>query len=504
MENYNRYLYFSVFITGAAVLIIEVAAVRMLSPYYGSSLYVFSSVLTIILSALSIGYWVGGMRADKKHSVDELFKIITLSGLTVLALELVALIILPKVGVDLGAKFGPLILSMGLFFIPAFLLGIVSPYIIKIQSLTTKSEKIGSVVGKTFFWGTTGSIAGSLLTGYWLIPTFGVQKSVLAVAFALIILGVVMPILLRRPLNKKWILVVLLISVSLTFAVKSYAKNSNAGYLYLGEGLYSSIKIHDSVLNNRIIRILNRDTNNSSAIFLSGDELVFDYTKFVEFYSHLKPDSKNFLMLGGGAYTVPRRLSKLDPNLDMDVVEIEPVLYELAQIYFDFKPTENIKNYSMDARIFLNQTDKKYDVIFADTFGTDLAAPFHLTTFEFYKLAQSHMTENSLLIINYIGTPNGPRPSLTGSLIKTITTVFPNTKAYALNPEEKTEVQNIIFISRNGEQKINLEDQVLYSTYQTDRKISDLEIDLSVYDLEEEYLMTDDHAPVEKLMAKQR
>lgn len=504
MKNLNFYLFGTVFITGAGVLILEVAAVRLLSPYYGSSLYVFSSVLTVILAALSFGYWVGGRRADRKHSLDDLFQIITLSGLLVLMLEWLAIVWLPSIALTLGPKIGPLVFSLGLFFVPAFLLGTVSPYIIKIQSLHTSPGLIGSVVGQTFFWGTAGSIVGSLLTGFWLIPRLGVQKTILLVAVTLIALGVIMPLILKRRLKTSWVVFVFSAAAILLLGVKTYAGKLGEDYLYSGEGIYSSIKIQDRSLDGQTIRTLNRDTNNSSAIYLHSDELVYNYAKFALLYETLKPDAENFLMLGGGAYTVPRSISASDPDLLIDVVEIEPVLYELAQTYFDFTPTDQISNYAMDARVFLHQTDQQYDVIFADTFGTDLAAPFHLTTLEFYQLAQSRLKADGVLIMNYVGAPKGTRPSLTGSVAKTLLTVFSNTKAYALRADSPRALQNIIFISRNGSAEIDLDKYLFHSRQDTTVELGEIELDLNAYQTDFEYLLTDDHAPVEYLMEKQR
>lgn len=504
MDKRNRLLFTTVFLTGAGVLILEIAAVRMLTPYYGSSLAVFSSVLSIILAALSVGYWYGGKRADRLHSFDDLYRIITISGVLVLLLLLIAQVVLPKIALSVGASLGPLIFSSAFFFAPAFLLGIVSPYIIKLQSEATASDKLGSVVGQTFFWGTVGSISGSLLTGFWLLPSFGVQQTISGVGILLIVVGLLVPLLIRRPKQVLFSVATLSLMILLLLASQQFAKQQAAQYVFYGEGRYSSIKISDVILNGRIARLLNRDTNNSSATYLTDDEPVFNYIRFATLYKELHTETKSMLMLGGGAYTLPRYLAKTDPELALDIVEFEPVLFQLAQTYFDYTPTATTRNFSLDARVFLAQTDTTYDVIFADTFGTDLAAPFHLTTVEFYELLRSRLNPDGILILNYVGIPKTTRPSLTGSVIKTLNAVFPTLSAFGMQARDQTKLQNIMFVARNGETPLRTEDIILQTAAGEMVPIDNLALDIKSFQPAFEYILTDDHAPVERLMAKQR
>ncbi|MEM9336863.1 MAG: fused MFS/spermidine synthase [Patescibacteria group bacterium] len=501
--NQNRLLYLTVFLTGAGVLIIEVAAVRVLTPFYGSSLYVFSAVLTTILTALSLGYWFGGQRSDKRHSLTDLFSIITLSGVLVLLFELLTIITVPLIASALPPTFGPLVFAFGLFFLPAFLLGMVSPYVIKLQSLSTDPEHIGSVVGGTFFWGTVGSILGSIAAGFWLIPFYGVQNSIVAVGLGLVLTGLIIPAVLRKPLSTNRWLVGLFITAVIVSLISLVEDNDARNVVFKTEGIYSSITVSDTQHTGRPMRLLNRDTNNSSAIFLDGTDLVFSYTRFIELYQELVDDPQSLLVLGGGAYTVPRTLSIINPELAIDVVEIEPKLFEIAQTYFDYTPTENTRNFNQDARVFLSRSEDTYDIIFSDLFSTDLAAPFHLSTVEFYQEIYDHLSEDGVLILNYVGRPKGPRPSLTGSMVKTITSVFPNAVAYGLNNNDDV-FQNIIFIASKGERPIDLSDYAMVNNYGENVPLEQLALNLDSYDREREILLTDDFAPVSRLMAKQK
>ena len=170
MTEIKRYsLPVIVFLTGAAVLIIEVVAVRILSPYYGNTIFTVSSILSVILAALSFGYYLGGKLADKKASLSWFFGTIAASGLTVLLLHCLGLLVLPILSGLFSITYGPLISSAILFMIPALLLGTLSPYAIKLQSENFPKLGLGSLTGEIFFWSTMGSITGSLLAGFVLI-----------------------------------------------------------------------------------------------------------------------------------------------------------------------------------------------------------------------------------------------------------------------------------------------------------------------------------------------
>lgn len=492
----NKILFGTVFITGAAVLILEVAAVRILSPIYGSSLYVLSSVLTVILGALSVGYWYGGKRADKEHSIDALYTIITISGVTVLGLLLISKWLLPTFGPTLPTTIGPLLFSLGLFFIPSFLLGIVSPYIIKLQSLTTPTEKIGTVVGATFFWGTLGSIFGSLATGFILIPNFGVTQTIVMVSAGLMLLGLLTPLFIGGQNNKKKIVVTFILAAIISNTIYHF-EPIDKNTIYEAEGIYSNIKIKNTLIENRPGRILLRDTNQSSAIFLGSKKISFPYLRFSLLYDTLVANPKRALFLGGGAYTAPRTLAYQNPNLKIDVVEIEPILFTLAQQYFDLGDTSNITNYVMDARVFLNQHQEiKYDFIFGDVFSTNQAPPFHLTTQEFYAAVADHLSPDGVFILNTVGSIETIKPSISGSTAKTLQSVFPTIATYGLN-EDLTSLQNIVFIARNNTNPIDINLFKLLSVVGNTYKIP-----ITDFKFEDELLLTDDHAPIEFLMSR--
>ncbi len=513
-RNIRYFLYGTVFLTGLAVLVVEVTAVRILSPYFGSSLYVLSSVLTVILGALSVGYYVGGKLSDRYPRQELLFGIIALSGVTVLASEFASLLLLPYTESIFSIITGPLFLAMVLFFTPAFLLGIVSPYVIKLQSLVTKSDEIGSVVGATFFWGTFGSITGSLLTGFVLVPFLGITLTVVSTGVGLCVLGLGGMFVVRSLQNRgtvstkiwRFVFVIVLTATILFLLIESIAHAYAYPYtvVHRSDGLYSQLLVYEMDYREHDLRVLKQDTNNSSATYLDSYDLVFGYTQFAEFYQLLKPDTKHFLMIGAGSYSIPRTLVARNPTIQVTVSDLEPTLLPLAQEYFDLSDITRIQSVFIDGRVFLSRSTTTYDVIFGDAFGTDLSIPAHLATQEFFTEVKEHLTDEGIFMMNYIGTLQGETPTLTGSLTKTLRSVFPNLAMYVFEKDKPNERQNIMFIARNGSSPIELPDVQVLETNGARLTVEDMEILPSALNLKDEFMLTDDHAPVEYLMLAQQ
>lgn len=427
-----------------------------------------------------------------------------------------ALLILPHMSGVFSVMSGPLFFGILFFFIPAFLLGVVSPYVIKLQSQISKNDEIGTVVGMTFFWGTFGSIFGSLLTGFVLVPYLGVTKSVVSTGVILVLLGIGGLMYMRKLYSQRpdfsnllkhkqqlFILCVLCATILLCVLIQSVGFSYPHTVVHRSDGLYSQLLVYEIGDERNIVRALKQDTNNSSATHLSSYDLIFGYTQFSEFYFRLKPDTENFLMIGAGTYSVPRTLVARNPQIEVTVSELEPTLLPLAQQYFDLHDVSRIHTEFVDGRVLLTRSTTTYDIIFGDAFGTDHSIPAHLATREFFIELKKDLAPEGIFMLNYIGTLNTEAPTLTGSLLKTLQSVFPNIKMYAFEKETPLERQNIMFIARNGIMPINLEGAQIRLAYGKHLSVSDMEVSLSQFESEAEYLLTDDHAPIEYLMLAQ-
>lgn len=493
----------TVFLTGACVLIVEVVATRVLSPFYGNTIFTVSSVISVILAALSLGYYAGGRFADRHPSPRWFFGIILLSGLVLLLFHFVGNAALPVLGYALSISAGPLISSLLLFFLPAFLLGTLSPYAVKLQSLETPAAGIGSVAGKIFFWSTLGSIIGSILAGFVLIPHFGVHQIIVANAIALILLGAVPLLLLggsRRPVLP--VVVVILLAGIGTYASHSVPKN----VVYSKDGTYEKITIYDEQLSGRPARFFEQDRSQSGAMFLDSDnpkDLAEDYTKYYSLYKVFDPGIKNALVIGGGAYSIPKALLADLPDASVDVSEIEPSLYGLAKQYFGLSDDPRLHSYTEDGRRLLHDSDKKYDMIFSDVYYSLYSIPEHFTTEEFFQIAKDRLGENGIFVANMIGDLSRQEPSLIMSEIKTFQTVFPNSYFFAVQSPDITTPQNIIFVGYNSDTRIDLgSPSILANPDPALSSLRDKEIDMRRFDLSPYPILTDNYSPVEYLTGK--
>lgn len=506
MEKFLRQnlLPISVFITGACVLIIEVVAIRILSPHYGNTIFTVSSVISVILAALSVGYYAGGKFADRHPSLRWFFGIILVSGIVLLAFHLLGTIILPILSFGLSLATGPLVSSLLLFFFPALLLGTLSPYAVKLQSVQFPEQGVGSVAGKIFFWSTLGSIIGSLLAGFILIPHFGIDNIIIATGIVLFILGLI-PLTIFG-FDKKRLFQSLFAGVLLTVIILFAVQQLRGDILYGKDGVYEKITIYDGMYAGRPTRFFQQDRSRSGAMFLDSNDptdLVYGYTKYYSVYKVFKPDVQNILVIGGGAYSMPKALLAELPNAVVDVSEIEPSLFNLAKEYFGVKDNSRLQNYTEDGRRLLRDSEKKYDLIFSDVYYSFLSIPAHFTTQEFFSIAKEKLANNGVFIANLIGDLSRQRPSLIMAEIKTFQSVFPNSYFFAVESPKKTTSQNIILVGYNSNKKIDLSaDALLQNTNPIISSLQNKAIDIDRFDLSPYPILTDNFSPVEYLTSK--
>ncbi|HJQ07944.1 MAG TPA: fused MFS/spermidine synthase [Candidatus Saccharimonadales bacterium] len=493
----------AVFITGASVLVVEVVAVRVLSPYYGNTMYTVSSVISVILLALSFGYYAGGKLADRFPSLKWFFGIIFISGLTLLLFHFLGAGLLPYVSLTLSNATGPLVSAILLFLLPAVLLGTLSPYAVKLQSVYAPKQGVGSVAGNIFFWSTLGSITGSLLAGFVLIPHFGITQILIATGIVLSLLGL-LPLLVAGIAKKYWRMSLFGLGIMLAVTMLGLpATNSNI--VYTKDGMYEKITIYDGKQNGRPVRFFQQDHSHSGAMFLDSSDptdLVYGYTHYYGLYNLFTPRVDNALVIGGGAYSIPKALLHELPQATVDVSEIEPSLHAIAKQYFNLQETPRLHNYAQDGRRLLRDSPDKYDLIFSDVYYSFYSVPAHFTTQEFFRVAKDGLRENGVFIASMIGDLSRRQPSLIMSEIKTFRSVFPNSYFFAVESPSKTLSQNIIFVGYNSDNKVTINDAALDDhPYRLIRSLPDQQLDLNRFDLSPYPVLTDNFSPVDYMTA---
>lgn len=491
----ERILLFIVFITGAAVLVLEVAATRILASYFGNTIFTVSSAISVILLALSIGYYIGGRLADQRGSERMLHLLITLGGISVYILDLLNMFVVPWLSRYLSLQYGPMIVSLLLFFLPGFLLGTLSPLVAKLQKARLQKEGIGKITGDVFFWSTLGSIIGSLVTGFYLIPTFGVNQIIMGTGVVLFTMGVLglMSQQMDSVLKKK--LMILLFFLPLAFSFLIIRNEPHKNVVYAKDGVYGDIVIFDNYFAGKPARFLRQDRDASSAMFHESPELVYNYTKYYAVYQLINSDIQHALVIGGGAYSVPKALLEHDADVIVDVAEIEPELFALGKKYFRVPENARLRNHVEDGRRFLQQTETIYDVIFTDAFHTSI--PAHLTTKEFFQLSKNKLSPNGMYIMNLVGSLSGTKPSFIFSEIKTFRSVYPNSYFFAARDISLPDIQSVIMVGYNGNEKIDFASLVQKTDNAFLQAIPAHQIPVEQYDFTDHPVFTDNYAPVE-------
>lgn len=491
-------LLLSVTLAGMAVLIIEITAIRMLAPFFGNSIFTISSVIGIILAALGLGYYLGGSLADRRPSVVSFFSLIVIAGLSVLLLQFFNAVLLPGIAYKLSLIDGPLIVSLLMFFLPAMFLAMLSPFAITLLHAREADKGVGNASGLVFFWSTLGSIAGSLSTGFLLIPHWGIGNIIVGTGSGLVLLGAV-GLLMTRKLPKILPLGLMLLGVICGVVVRQGGMVRSE--VYAADGLYEKIVIRDIPYRDRTARILLQDLNVSGGLYLDDGSMAFDYTRYFDLYRLFVPELKAALAIGGGAYSVPRSILRDSPHAIVDVAEIDPSLHALALRYFDLPDDARLRNHVIDGRRFLHDTAERYDLIFSDAYRSFISAPPQFATLEFFQLARSRLKEDGVLIANFYGSLAPDTRATIYSVFRTMRAAFPQVYVIATVNPASEELQNFIFVGHNASNPDRRADlrraaAMKFATPML-RNVAALEWRAADALLDSHPVLTDDFAPVE-------
>lgn len=475
----------TVFFGGAIVMILELVGSRILAPYVGTSILVWTSLIGVILGSLSLGYYLGGKIADKKASFRILSLIIFSAAILITLTAVIKNPVLTLIENSVSDLRLSSVLSTIVLFTPAsVMLGMISPYAVKLKLHNLSST--GQTVGNLYAISTIGSIVGTFLAGFVLITYFGNTNLLLILSATLVLASLLVTTNLKL---KATILIATVIGI-IGFAIQS-SKEAEAIEL---NTTYSYVKIHDGFINSDPVKILMINNNYHSAMYLESDELVFDYTKFYRLVDHFVPDLENALMIGGGAYSYPKDFLSKHDDAHLDVVEIDEELTELAKEYFRLEDDPNLTVYHEDGRTFLNKNEKKYDAIFQDAFSSSLAVPYHLTTIEHITNMYNSLNDDGIIIANLISELEGDGGKFLRAQYHTFKEVFPYVHLFPVQyPEIGNFRQNIMLVASKTDKRLESNDEELNSYL---KHLWKKEIPADVP------LLTDDFAPVDQYTLK--
>jgi spermidine synthase len=221
-----------------------------------------------------------------------------------------------------------------------------------------------------------------------------------------------------------------------------------------------------------------------------------------------RPDAKKLLLIGLGGGSIPKKLQKTFPALEIDAVEIDPEVISIAKTHFNVRESKNLRLHAQDGRLFLTRTQQLYDIILLDAYYTD-AMPFHLATKEFFELAHKKLTPNGIIVANLISAVTGPSGKIVRSFVKTQRRVFPQTYLFAARRPDNVSldtVQNVIVIATKDKQRFDIREIVRRASSMDKGLFPDSiqDIGLAYYDgpLPDQDLpvLTDDYAPTDNLL----
>lgn len=422
-------------------MVMEVLGSRVLGPFFGVSLFVWTSLIAVTLVALALGYATGGVLSDRSDGPGALYGIILAAGFLILVIPFAKASAL-KSCMAFGLRVGSLASAALLFGPSSFLLGCVSPTVIKIAAREAKS--LGKTVGIFYAVSTIGSFLGTLLAGFAFLAYVRTDRIFYFAGAALVVLAVFYFLLYaKKPLAVMALVPVLLLQPPAGVLEKTQADGTHVAALFSSDTFYGKVKVLEySPDRGPHIRELMIDGLVQGGIDTANGMSVYRYPYLMEFLPYgTNPEGKTCLVLGLGAGIVPMWYEAI--GVQTEVVDVNPVIPGVAEKYFGFRTSGKV--IISDARYVLSSAQKKYDYIIVDVASGDWAT--HVLTLESFRLLRNRLTGKGVVAINVIGSL-GKDPLMTASIVRTLKEVFRIVKVYiTVDPFYGADIQNLEVIA---------------------------------------------------------
>ncbi|OFX88212.1 MAG: hypothetical protein A2W99_10250 [Bacteroidetes bacterium GWF2_33_16] len=511
---YIKLIYINAFITGAVVMAMEMTGSRFLTPFFGSSVYTWASIISMVLLSLSAGYFIGGYLAEKKPYSFFLGYFLYIAAVLILFIPLYYVQLFNYLyEIIPDTKAGGFVGALITLFLPLLMLGMYSPYSVKLGSVD--SIRVGKISGNLYAISTIGSIVGTLGVTFILIPLIGLKTITISLSAISALSGLSLVFfhpkenneLNRNKKSKKnqaWVLLILYLALLMLVS-------------FWGEIFHSSLKNKtsstileevESEYNHILIKqkgeyvtmgFYHYGANHleSSINILNEYELPLSYAQIMPVGLIYSNKAKNLLMIGMGGGAVTKYIQSYLKNIDITGVELDEKVIDLAKKYFGLVEKDNYKVIIEDGRIFMHRSKDTFDIIMLDAYKGGYI-PFHLCTQEFYQMIENHMNKNGCAVFNL---HRGSK--LFNRTILTLETVFDNVDLYG----SKTK-GNAIAVAYNGPSKpiseLNKTADSLQNQYNFFYNLKDLSgIRFNIVVDQKQKALTDDFAPVNFLNAIQ-
>jgi len=390
-----------VFVAGIGSLATEIAASRLLAPYFGNSTIVWANVIGLVLASLSLGYWLGGRLADRRPSPRLLGALVAAAAVMVAATPFLARPFLDltvegldevSTGAAIGSFFGVLIL----FAPPVTLLGMVAPFAIRLG--LDRVESAGAVAGRLYAVSTIGSLLGTFLSALVAIPLIGTQRTLLASAALLALAGAGL-------LGLRWL--ALGAALAALLALPPGAVKAADGVLLEDESLYQFVQVTERDDGTR--RLYLDEGVAVHSVWRAREVLTGGvWDTFLALPPLLGRPLERVAILGNAGGTTARAMGVYYPEAEIDGVELDPAVTEAGRRYLGLEDNPRLRIHTADARPYLRRSDERYDLIVVDAYRPPYV-PFYLATREFFELVRERLAPGGIVALNVASVPGDTR-----------------------------------------------------------------------------------------------
>lgn len=490
------YLYITEFFAGMAVMAVELGASRLVAPYFSSSQIVWTIIIGTIMIAMALGNIYGGRKADKNPNPDKLYGRIIIAAIWIAAIPVIGKYVILGISalllITINTNFlvwAAFLACMIIFVFPLFLLGTVTPSLVKytVDSL----DDSGKTVGTLGAFNTIGSIVGTFVPTFISIPAVGTSVTFLIFAGILLALSLVY-FINEHSGRKKCIVGVSLFLICCLLGNMTGFAFWQKNLVYEGESIYNYLQVKE---DEKSVELSTNVLFGVQSIYMKSETLTgmyYDYAMAAPVMANIKNnESADMLILGMGTGTYAKQCDRYFKGINVEGVEIDDKITNLAHNYFDLPESMKVTTY--DGRAFLNASNKKYDIIMVDAYQ-DITIPFQMSSIEFFKLVRSHLNDGGVMVVN-MNMHSDKNGNINEYLSDTIANVF--NEIYTVDVKGSTNRE--LFASNNA----NMMD-VFKSNME---KVTEPDL-LALLKSEEDNLtaykggnklLTDDKAPVELL-----
>ena len=487
-QTVRRSIYLFAVLEGATVMAVELLSARMIAPYFGSSLYVWGTVIGFTLLALAIGYFAGGVIADKYSGPNTLLWVL-LTASVLLMLMHVSAPLLTIAFTNINSGIAVVLVSIFLIVPPLLFMGMVPTFLIR--KVSTSPRTAGSNTGLVYTVSSASGIVALPVFGFFIIPRYGLTLPSIITGLAVGLIPFV-----KLVARKKYASLLFVPFVLFSFwVIKTQRPGKDVDVKYYSEGLLGQLLVADvssgsgEKLGDRFLFV-----NRTGQTWVDKDSFKpkWDYSSYVESICSKFPEKSNALILGLGGGPMANILQN-DLGFNVDTVELDQRIAEIARQYFALSSKVNVV--VDDARHYLEVSNKKYDVILFDVYRGESPPP-HVFTLESLRKTKSLLKDDGLIIVNFNGFLDGKEGRPARSIYKTLRAIGLETRILPTPGSESS--RNILFVASVKKQDFSRVRSPL-KLYGKQLDIETLFQDPAKVNLDDAVVLTDDKPILELL-----